>query len=149
MKHCEHSIGRLISILYRYGQCHIGKKLDPLNIGCGQYVFLMTLFQNDGISQEELSGFLEIDKATTAKAIKKLEDEGYVTRSIDTSDKRAYKVFITKKALGIIPIIQETIKNWENILTFGLSTDEKEMFEQVLNKMAKNACRCKLESSKE
>ena len=138
-KNTESSIGRWISILYRYGQSYISKQLESYNIGSGQYIFLIILFRNDGISQEKLSEHLKIDKATTAKAIKKLAAEGYIKREIDSLDKRAYKVFLTPKALAIKPIVQDAIKSWEELLTSGLSENEIVLIKQLLDKMAKNA----------
>jgi DNA-binding MarR family transcriptional regulator len=135
----EYSIGRWISILYRYGQSYVSKKLGYLNIGSGQYVILLTLFRKDGISQEELSNHLKIDKGSIAKSINKLEDESYVKRSDDSNDKRAYKVFLTEKALAVIPVILETINSWEEMITSDLSDSEKTMVEQLLCKMAINA----------
>lgn len=139
MRDNEHSIGRWISILYRYGQGHIGKKLEKYNIGSGQYIFLLALYRKDGISQEEISAHLKIDKATTAKAIKRLEEEGYILRETDIDDKRAYKVYLTEKALDIKPFVQAVIADWNNILASGLSEDEKENVLRLLKKMAENA----------
>lgn len=135
----ESSIGRWISILYRYRQNYIGKKLEPYHIGSGQFFFLIVLSKKNGISQEELSDHLKIDKATTAKAIQKLEDEGYVDRIIDAKDKRAYQVYLTDKALKVIPIINEAVKDWERMITTGLSENESVIIEQILSKMAQNA----------
>jgi len=133
-------IGRWISILYRHGQSYISKKLEPYNIGSGQYIFLVVLYRKDGISQEELSNHLKMDKATVAKALKKLADAGYIQRETDAADKRAYQVFLTPKALAIRPAVQEAIQGWEQILTGGLSGDEIGLLRQLLEKMAKNAC---------
>lgn len=141
----EGSIGQYISILYRYGQSYITKRLEFLNIGSGQYVFLMKLYRKGGISQEELSSYLKIDKGTTAKAIKKLEDEGYLVRDIDLRDKRAYRIFLTPKALDVIPTIQVAAKDWKNIITSGLSEEESLWIEQILHKMAVNAYYYKVE----
>ena len=113
--------------------------MNDYNIGSGQYIILLTLFRNSGISQEELSDYLKIDKGSIAKSIKKLEDEAYIKRSIDSDDKRAYKIFLTQKALDIIPIVQEAIKSWEDIIVSDLSDSEKQMIEQLLYKMAKKA----------
>jgi len=132
----EHSIGRYISILYRYGQSYVGKKLERHNIGSGQYVILLTLFRNDGVNQEELSDYLKIDKGSIAKSIKKLEDEAYIERSVDSADKRAYRVYLTRKALDIIPLVQEAIRSWEGIIVSDLSDGEKRTFEQLLCKAA-------------
>lgn len=139
MDDTDGSIKRYISILYRYAQSYLTKQLEYLNIGSGQYIFLTTLFRKAGISQEELSCELKIDKATTAKALKKLEEEGYVIREIDMKDKRAYKLFLSPKALEIIPLIQNVANDWEKGITAGLSEEENLWAEQILSKMAKNA----------
>lgn len=139
----EGSIGRWISILYRYRQNYIGKKLASYKIGSGQYFFLLVLAKNNGISQEELSDYLKIDKATTAKAIKKLEDEGYVIRDVDAMDKRAYQVFLTQKGLKMIPIIEKVIADWEKLITADFSESESCLLEGVLEKMARNAYQIK------
>lgn len=139
-KNNESSIGRWISILYRYGQSYLSRKLESYNIGSGQYIFLLILYRNDGISQEELSAHLKIDKATTAKALKKLVTEGYIKREIDSFDKRAYKVFLTPKALAIKPIVHEVMLSWENSLTCDLAEDEIILLRRLLEKMAQNAC---------
>lgn len=137
------AIGRWISILYRYRQNYLGKKLEPYKIGSGQYFFLLILSKKNGISQEGLSDYLKIDKATTAKALKKLEDEGYVSRIVDATDKRAYQVFLTSKGLEVIPVIEKFIKEWERLITVGLSERESLLIEERLEKMARNACRLK------
>ncbi|AET66087.1 transcriptional regulator [Desulfosporosinus orientis DSM 765] len=145
MKNHEGSIVKCNSVLYRYGQSYISKRLEFLNIGSGQYVFLMTLFRTGGISQEELSKYLRIDKGTTAKAIKKLEEAGYVIREIDLRDKRAYKVYLTPKAVEVISTIQAAAKEWENIITSGLSEEEKQWVEKILLKMSENGYNFKFE----
>ncbi|MDQ7095050.1 MarR family transcriptional regulator [Desulfosporosinus sp. PR] len=140
----EFSIRRYISTLYRYGNSHIAKRLEFLNIGSG-YSILLTLYRQGGISQEELSAILKIDKGTTAKATKKLEDEGYLSREIDVNDRRAYNVFLTAKGLEVIPKIQSAIKEWEKIITSGFSEKEIYLAAEILYKMAENASKFKVE----
>jgi DNA-binding MarR family transcriptional regulator len=135
----KHSITRWISILYRYGQNHISRQLGSYSIGSGQYIFLPALYKKDGISQEEISDHLKIEKATTAKAMKRLEKEGYIKRNTDSGDKRAYKVFLTQKALDLKPVIHNFLKNWAEVLMADLTENEKETIYQLLGKMAKNA----------
>jgi len=133
------SINRWISILYRYGQSHISKQVGKFNIGSGQYVFLLALYKKDGISQEEISDHLKIDKATTAKAIRRLEKEGYIKRDINSEDRRAFKVFLTQKAFDIKPEIYSILRNWSDALSGGFSEDEKKLVLELLGRMAKNA----------
>jgi DNA-binding MarR family transcriptional regulator len=136
----DFTLGRWISILYRYGQSFVSRELAPYNIGGGQYVFLMTLYRRNGISQEEISEYVRIDKATTARAIQKLMREGYVERRTDESDKRAFKVYTTQKALDIEPALWETARKWNERISEGLTDQEKQTARELLQRMARNAC---------
>jgi DNA-binding MarR family transcriptional regulator len=131
--------GRNISFLYRQAQVYLADKLKPYNIGSGQYPFLLTLYKSDGISQEELSSRLMLDKGTTARAIEKLEKEGYVVRVTNPRDKRAYNVFITDKARELKPVLDEILGSWTDILEADLSEEERAMLYVILNKMVNSA----------
>jgi DNA-binding MarR family transcriptional regulator len=135
----KHSVTKWISILYRYGQSHISRQLSAYNIGSGQYIFLIALYKRDGISQEELSDHLKIEKATTAKAINRLEKEGYIKREINPSDKRAYKIFLTQKAFDLKPIIFRLTKEWSDFLMSDFTEDERKIIFNLLERMANNA----------
>ncbi len=136
MNNESHSIGRWISILYRYRQSYINRKLESYDIGSGQYIILLTLYKTGTQRQENLSDFLKIDKGCIAKSIKKLEEEGYVERTVDAEDKRAYKVLLTQKALDFMPVILDIVKSWEDIMTSVLAEDEIKILDNLLQKMA-------------
>jgi DNA-binding MarR family transcriptional regulator len=139
MSNDENSIGKWISILNRHCHAYIAKRLKEYNIGSGQYVFIITLYKNNGISQDKLSELLNIDKGTTARAIKKLEEEGYVRREDDPADKRAYKLYATEKAFAIKPVICEVLKDANKILSKGFTDEDKAIARRLLEKMSKNA----------
>lgn len=135
----EHeSIGRLVSVINRHVKCFISKELEPYNLGSGQFHYLLMLYKNDGISQEEMTKYIIKDKGTTARAIKKLENEGYITRKVNIKDKRAYKIYLTQKALDMKPIITKVLRKSTQILESGFSREEKNMAVDILKKMAHN-----------
>ncbi|CAN7342820.1 MarR family transcriptional regulator [Paenibacillus sp. LjRoot153] len=135
----RNSIPRWVSLIYRYGQMYIGEHLKKFEIGRGQHIFLNALYKEDGLTQEELSDYLKIDKGTTAKALKKLEEQGYVTRIVSEKDKRCNEVFLTDKARGIKEDVRKVLTDWRERLTFGLSDVEKQMALTILEKMGHNA----------
>ncbi|RKD20876.1 transcriptional regulator, MarR family [Caminicella sporogenes DSM 14501] len=139
MRCLDNSIGKWISILHRYAKCYIDRELKTYNIGSGQFIFLVLLFKKDGINQEDISKIINIDKGTTARALKKLEKEGYIKRQIDPDDKRAYKVYITEKALSIKSKIFNVLKKWTDILSSDFTEEEKELALKLLQKMSQNA----------
>ena len=132
------SVGKYISIIHRTGSSFLSKEFSKFNIGSGQYMYLIHLYKNDGLSPEELTEILNIDKGTTAKSIKKLETEGFVMRVKDKNDKRINRVYLTPKALEIKDEFLSSINAWENTLTSNLSYAEKEQALTLLKKITYN-----------
>ena len=135
----QYTIPRWVSLLYRYGQMYIGDRLKDSDIGKGQYIFLNALYKQDGLSQEALSHELKIDKGTTAKALKKLEEQGYVLRKIRDEDKRSYRIFLTDKALRIKEEVRQVLMDWRHILSDGLTEQEQHAALELLERMGRNA----------
>lgn len=133
------SIGRWISVLYRYGQSYLDKKLHPYNLSSGQFIFLVVLLEKDGVSQEFLAKRLNIDKATTARAIKRMEQAGYVIKKVDPEDKRARIIHVTDKALQLKPVLKNISEEWTGRLTEDFTVQEREIIFQLLQKMSRNA----------
>lgn len=139
-------IGKSISILYRRGHSFCNHKFQHLGIGSGHFAFLLVLFGQEGISQETLSKELNIDKTTTARALFKLEELGYIIRHHDPTDKRVHQIFLTDKAREVAPHIRQTFMEWADLVTMGLSKEETELAQHLLARMAANASLTKLRS---
>jgi len=136
-KHNE-SIGRLISRLHRHIHAYLDRRLETYGIRSGQFPFLMRLYGNDGVSQETLAHLVGVDKATSARAIKKLEDEGYVRRERDASDSRAYRIFLTGKGRDMEPAMRRISSEVRDAALSGLTEEERCMIFTLLEKMIEN-----------
>lgn len=134
------SIGKYMSILLRRAHSIIGKDLVDLGIGPGQHMFLLSLNRSDGVKMDTLTKRLQVDKATTTRAVSKLEEFGYVRRERDPADGRAYLVYITLEGRSIIPRIRNTLKDVMDIQTSDLSEDETAELTRILRKMVEG-CR--------
>ncbi|MDU5108062.1 MULTISPECIES: MarR family transcriptional regulator [unclassified Clostridium] len=130
---CE-NIAKYISEIQRMGNIFFLKELCHLGLGYGQFNFLMELYKEDGVRQEDLSLKLKIDKGTTARAIKKLKIEGFITKVPDEKDKRAYRIFLTEKGMEHKKDIYKVAKSWEKNLTKNLTIEEKEIILNLLKK---------------
>ena len=139
----KESIGRWISLIYRQGQIHIGKELQVYNIGSGQFPFLTVLYDEDGLSQEEISRILNVDKATAGRDIKRLAEEGYVERKRNPEDRRAYKIFLTEKGKKVKPVIIRVLSSWTSILSSDFTEEEKDLIIELLKRMYQNALQSK------
>ncbi|SRR6056297_2733959 len=139
MKNSNMSLGKYVSIIHRHGRIYIDEKLKQYGIGSAQAPFLIALYKNDGIRQEALCKNINIDKGTTARAIKKLESSGYVSRQRDSSDKRAYSIHLTKKAFDFKSELRNIFSEWTEALANGLTEEEVIKAFELLEALAKNA----------
>lgn len=128
------SLGRLIAILYRKNQIYLNTQLKPYNLTSGEVGLLMSLYQEEGQTQEALSAALNIDKAATARTVKVLEQKGYVNREQDTEDKRCNRIHLTEKARVLQHDIVSVIQNWSrNIATFLGEKSYAELYSNIKN----------------
>lgn len=135
----DESIFKWLSIVMRNTHKHINHQMEDLKIGFGQHQYLLALYHNNGASQEELSKKLGIDKGTTARAVKKLIDNGYVIREIDENDKRAFKLFITEKAESYKLKFFKIADEWETTLLEGISEEHRQIIKSAMMDMGKIA----------
>lgn len=129
------SIGRLMSILHRQSQVYFNCTLKDFNITSAEYSFLMYLLHNDGVTQDDLSTYLYIDKSATARAMKSLEQKGFVLRNKNTHDKRCNHVYLTEKAKEFGPEIINRITQWSKLLTEDMDQDTIDMVYTALESM--------------
>lgn len=132
----EHEyLGKSIARIHKMSMMYLSKQFSRFNIGSGQCFFLVKIYNNPGITQEELASSMFFDKGTTARAIKVLEDNGYVKRVKREDDKRAYSVIATEKAESIKKDVYSILDSWEETLKGCFTIDEGEQFIRLLNKL--------------
>lgn len=132
-------ISRYISVIFRHSQLYSYNRLRRYGLGRGQQSLLMMLFEHGVMTQEQLSRALKIDKANIARAIDKLEKEGYVQRERSEVDKRSYDIILTDKAYEIKGEILSVVNSWVSELTKDMSQQEEERAIELLKKMVDNA----------
>ena len=137
----EEAIGYWISLLFRCSQTYVARELTPFELGRGQHNFLLVLFAQDGISQDNLARVLRIDKATVARGLVKLERAGYVQRRREDADHRIKLVYLTEKARGIEATLASVLSTWNDVLMQSLSDLERHEVLTLLQRMTQNVSR--------
>lgn len=133
------SLGRLIACVHRQSRIYFDHALAPFGLSSGTLPLMGTLLHHDGMTQQELSDHLNVDKATITRMVGKLLEHGYVRREHDPNDKRAYRLFATQKARDIDPEVRQALRGWTDILSDGFTDDEKEQAFALLRRMRDNA----------
>ena len=78
-----------------------GPLLDPLGITYPQYLTLLALWEEDGVSVKHLGERLTLDSATLTPLLKRLEQQDLVQRRRDNRDERVVRLYLTKKGKAL------------------------------------------------
>lgn len=132
-------ISRLISVIHRQGMRFFDCSLAKTEIGPGQQFFLVCIYENPGISMQKLARIGHFDKGTVTKAVKKMEDQGYLRREPDACDKRIQHLFTTREAEPSLQMIYDLRGQWNEILLKDLTGEEIRQTEILLTKISDNA----------
>lgn len=130
--------GKHISLLYRYGLSYANQAMKQFHLGNGLYIFLAHLYDNEGINQEQLAEMVRIDKTTTARAVARLVDLGYVMRRTSDFDRRAYILTITEKGASIRDAFMNTLNDWYTPMLRGFTKNDQQLFLSMLEKALSN-----------
>ena len=97
----QSSAGYVVNHMARLFFEELRKRIKHLGIVPGQFPALLALWAEDGQTQRELVDKLDIEQATMANTLNRMERDGLVTRKDHPSDGRARIVRLTKKARDI------------------------------------------------
>ncbi|MGV2794882.1 MarR family transcriptional regulator, partial [Clostridium perfringens] len=71
--------------------------LSPLGLTYTQYITLLSLWEQDGVTVKELGSKLFLDSGTLTPLLKKLENMNLITRTRDTADERNVLITLTDR----------------------------------------------------
>ncbi|WP_156774392.1 MarR family winged helix-turn-helix transcriptional regulator [Alkaliphilus oremlandii] len=139
MNNIYEEFGRWVSILYRQFQIFINKELKDLEITSGEYIYLIKLYENKELTQEDLAEIYYIDKAAITRSLRSLEDKGYIKRIKNPRDKRYYSIQVTEKALKVKDRIYNALKTWDDLISLDVNAEEFKMISTILENMSMKA----------
>ena len=133
------SLMRLINVISRCQSLYRAEQLADCSLLACHHTFLYAIHRMPGCSQDALARHLCLNKSTVARAIAKMEEEGFVTRVPDKEDKRVMLVYLTDKARELLPRVRAVSAAWRDALSTDISKEEMQVFDSVLERMAPKA----------
>ena len=128
-----------ICLISRLSMLFVGREMSRIGFGSGHFFLLSELYGREGLSQDELSQRVGVDKSNTSRAIAKLEQYGLIRRENDADNHRIRRIYLTPKAHEIQKDFKNIQHRWNAVLLEGFSEEEKNEFLSGLESMAKNA----------
>ena len=128
----EDSTSQLISVAARLFARTLQTRLASHGVSTGQWPLLLYLWEQDGLSQRQLSRRVQIEEPTTTRTLDRMERDDLVYRRRDERDRRRINVFLTARGKELkeelLPFAQEV----NTLATHGLSAQDKTKINSLL-----------------
>ena len=131
--------GKLIRGITLNVNCFIGSNIEQYGIKQGQFEYFLLIFSIPGINQLEIGRLKNVGKASVTKALKILEEDGFIRRETDEIDRRNTLCYITPKGEAIVEDLLNVKTKAESRLFDGFSEDDKKHLFEYLVKLHKNS----------
>lgn len=133
------NLSKFISVTHRRSQIFYTEHLEKLGIKGVQFMYIVSICETPGQTQDELSHKLIIDKSTVTKFLSQLESDEFITKKVSPTDKRAFNIFPTDKAINIYPKIIAIQEECHHRLMKNLSELECDILERLMEKVMENS----------
>lgn len=129
-----------IHLLHRAGQCAgdiFQSELAEGGLTPRQFAVLLTVSQNEGLSQTNLVDRTGIDRSTLADIIRRMIKKGLLQRRRTKEDARAYAVRLTDEGSRVLKAADPLARKVDDRVLAVLNAQERERFLQDLNKIVR------------
>ena len=131
----DDSAGYLANHVARLFARGLTARIKPLGLTTGTFPALLELWEMDGLTQKDLVVRLDIEQATMANTLARMERDGLIVRKKDESDGRVQRVWLTRRARDLRGPAIEAARA-ENAATLGsLSEAEQRQFVTLMQKV--------------
>lgn len=117
--------GRIMRRYYDIG-------LEGFRIGWGQQFYLEYIYENPGVTPQEVTARFHIDKGTTTKVLKKLGAEGYIRAEVDSQDRRIHHLYACEGTAQAVERIRSLHVRLHEAMIRGMEAEEIERLERNL-----------------
>lgn len=138
IKNSPFVINHLIS-LNKTHDFYINKHIkNETEILPSQYYMLLFLYYEIGATQSDIAKACLMNRSGVSRAFKDFEEKGLIIRKTDETNKRAYKIELTKKGIETAEFIIKKEEEWDNMICEHLEISREELLE-LLSKISQNA----------
>ncbi len=134
----ETSVGYLLRDTYRAFTKILQSRISAHGVTIGQWYFLRVLWDEDGLTQRELSQRVGMMEPTTVTALNGMEKRGYVKRVRNVDDKRKVNIYLTEKGKALRNVLLPHAIDVNIRAVAGVSPDDVEVVRRALHAMKRN-----------
>jgi len=135
MTEVSKSIGFLLAKAYQRACALYKEKFDCYNLTPQQFGLLRFLWEEDGLTQVELSNRSQIDRTTIGGLIDRLEQSGLLVRLPHPEDRRAYRISLTDSGKKLEQELTPLAEELHQAILARLSPEEIASLTAILQKL--------------
>ena len=143
----EERLARLVRLCARGFNRSLTLRLSTEGVTFGQWIFLRILWQEDGLSQRELSERAHLTEPTTHTALARMETLGLVNRRNVGGNRRRQHAFLTQRGHRLRDILEPLAIEANDLAVAGLSAEEQTVLRHALTTIIGNLDRDEAESA--
>ena len=113
-------------------------RTDTVGGSMPQWRYLRELWEEDGLSQRELSDRVGRQAATTVVAVRQLQRGGLVRIARSKFDRRKTQVFLTEKGRSLYDLLVPLIDEVEDNVVQGIAERDLAQFKRTMARMQEN-----------
>lgn len=129
-------VGKLLYMIGKGYYSYINRHIEEFGINTTQLHLLFEISGQSDINQERIAERCNINKGAVARSIRKLEDNGLLTRQIDENNRRQNILSLTPKGEEILEKSVKVLGQWEDEVILDKGYIEKELLQKVLKEIA-------------
>jgi len=124
-------VNHLIS-LSRTHDYYINKYIkNDTDILPSQYYMLLFLYYEMGETQSDIAKACLMDRSGVSRAFKDFEEKELIVREVDETNKRAYKITLTKKGIETAEFIIQKEREWDRMICEELGISHEDLLKTL------------------
>ena len=131
----EQSWGYTLSKVAQKMDKQFSKSLSMYGIDSRGYGVLVTLSNNDSITQIKIGELMSIDRTTVGQLIDTLESKGFVKRQQNPKDRRQNLIVLTNDGKTLVAKMWQEMHQIEQGVIANLADWQKEVLDSIANEM--------------
>ena len=144
----ENSFGYILNDISRLARKEFDRRVRELRLTRAQWLFLSHLARQPGCTQSELAERLQMEKITVSRQAARLLRAGWIERRDHAEDRRAYRLYVTRKAEPIIVRLSAVADELRSEYLHGLSAARRAALIDGLLQIKSNLLRLDAEAKR-
>lgn len=128
------SPGYLVNHLARIFAAALQARIKPMGLSTGVFPVMLHLWQQDGLTQRDLVHRVDVEQATMANTLARMERDGLIIRRPDPQDGRVRRIWLTEQGRALRADATAAAEQENEHVLSGLPADEREQLIALLRK---------------